>query len=127
MDVGNDALAQVKTDYEEYYSRQLTNAMNDVWARLHTALTRMSSQLSYKPDGAKETFKDTLVSNVLDMVELLDVCNVTGDSQMSALKDKLSDTMYGVTAEVLREDTPTRDNTKRAVDQIIAALPSLDM
>jgi hypothetical protein len=35
--------------------------------------------------------------------------------------------MYGVTAEVLREDTPTRDNTKRAVDQIIAALPSLDM
>ena len=127
VDVGNDALAQVKTDYEEYYSRQLGNAMNDVWTRLHTALTRMSSQLSYKADGTKEMFKDTLVGNVLDMVELLDVCNVTGDSQMSALKDKLSDTMYGVTAEVLREDTPTRDNTKRAVDQIIAALPSLDM
>lgn len=127
VDVGNDALAQVKTDYEEYYSRQLTGAMNDVWARLHDVLTRMSSQLSYKSDGKKEVFRDSLVSNVIDMVELLDVCNVTGDSQMAALKDKLSDAMYGVTADVLREDTFTRDDTKRTVDQIIASLPSLEV
>ena len=127
VDVGNDALAQVKTDYEEYYARQLTNAMNDVWTRLHAALIRMSSQLSYKADGKKETFKDSLVGNVLDMVELLDVCNVTGDSQMTALKDELSGAMYGVTAEVLREDTFTRDHTKRNIDQIIAKLPSLEV
>ena len=127
VDVGNEALAQVKTDYEEYYSRQLGNAMNDVWTRLHTALTRMSSQLSYKADGSTEKFKDTLVGNVLDMVELLDVCNVTGDSQMVALKNELANTMYGVTAEVLREDTFTRDDTKRNIDKIIAALPTLDM
>ena len=117
----------MKTDYEEYYSRQLGNAMNDVWTRLHTALTRMSSQLSYKADGSTEKFKDTLVGNVLDMVELLDVCNVTGDSQMVALKNELANTMYGVTAEVLREDTFTRDDTKRNIDKIIAALPTLDM
>lgn len=127
VDVGNDALAQVKTDYEEYYSRQLTNAMNDIWTRLHTALTNMSARLSYKSDGKKEIFKDSLVGNVMDMVELLDVCNVTGDSQMAALKDKLSGAMYGVTAEVLREDTFTRDHTKRNIDQIIATLPSLDV
>ena len=127
VDVGNDALAQVKTDYEEYYGRQITNAMNDVWARLHDVLTRMSSQLSYKSDGKKEVFRDSLVGNVIDMVELLDVCNVTGDSQMAALKAKLSDAMYGVTADVLREDTFTRDDTKRTVDQIIASLPSLEV
>jgi hypothetical protein len=87
----------------------------------------MSAQLSYKADGSTEKFKDTLVGNVSDMVELLSVCNITGDSQMTAMKDRLSDAMYGITPEVLREDTFTRDETKQNIDRIIAALPSLDV
>ena len=99
-----------------------------MWTRLHTALTNMSERLDYNDQpGDKKTFRDSLVSNVIDMVEVLDVCNVTGDSQMAALKDKLSSAMYGITAEVLREDNYTRTETKRAVDQIISALPSLEI
>ena len=127
LDINNEAMAEVRANYKDHYSRQLTNALNDVWTRLHTALTRMSSQLSYKADGKKEIFKDSLVGNVMDMVELLGVCNITGDSQMTALKDELSGAMYGVTADVLREDTFTRDHTKRNIDQIIAKLPSLEV
>ena len=43
------------------------------------------------------------------------------------MRDKLSDAMYGVTAEVLREDTHTRTETKRTVDQVISSLPSLEV
>jgi hypothetical protein len=127
VDIGNEAKVELEEHYRDYYTRQLGNAMNDVWTRLHTALTCMSERLTVGSDGKKPVFRDSLVGNVLDMVELLDVCNVTGDSQMTALKNKLSDVMYGVTAEALREDTHTRTETKRAVDQIIAALPSLDV
>ena len=128
IDVGNTAVAEIKQGYEEYYSANLTDALNEVWTRLHTALTNMSERLDYndQPED-KKTFRDSLVSNVIDMVEVLDVCNVTGDSQMAALKDKLSSAMYGITAEVLREDNYTRTETKRAVDQIISALPSLEI
>lgn len=127
VDIGNEAKAELEEHYRDYYTRQLGNAMNDVWSRLHTALTRMSERLAVNSDGKKQVFRDSLVGNVLDMVELLDVCNVTGDVQMTALKNKLSDAMYGVTADVLREDAHTRTETKRAVDQIISALPSLDV
>ena len=127
VDVGKDAVDEVKSSYSDYYNRQLTRAMDDVWTRLHDALTRMSERLAISSDGKKEIFRDSLVSNVVDMVELLDVCNVTGNVQMTTMRDKLSDAMYGVTAEILREDEHTRAETKRTVDQVIASLPSLDV
>ena len=67
------------------------------------------------------------MTNVIDIVELLDVCNVTGDSQMTALKMKLDEALRGVTPEALREDEYLRAETKRTVDDVIKSLPSLDV
>ena len=128
IDVGKDAVDEVKTSYDNYYARQLENAKNDVWTRLHMALSKMSERLDYSDTiGDKKIFRDSLVDNVVGMVGLLDICNVTGDSQMTALKNKLEETMYGISADVLRESTDTRVETKRAVDQIISELPSIEI
>ena len=126
VDVGNEALEQVKSHYEEYYSRQLNNAMNDVWQRTYKALSAMSDRLDYAGAETKKVFRDSLVDNVVEMIDLLDVCNVTGDSQMSALKDKLDNAMRGITPSALRDDDYLRAETKRTVDEALAALPSLD-
>jgi hypothetical protein len=87
----------------------------------------MSERLDYSGDDKKKIFRDTLVDNVIDMVELLNVCNVTGDSQMSAMALKLDDALRGVTPEGLRESESLRVETKRIVDDAIKSLPSLDM
>ncbi len=125
IDVGNEATEQIRTEYQSYYSRQLESAMNDVWHRAYEALSRMSERLDYT-DDSKKIFRDTLVSNVTDMVELLNVCNVTGDSQMSAMANKLDEALRGITPDALREDQMLRAETKRTVDDAIKALPSLD-
>lgn len=127
VDVGNEATAQITQHYKSYYTSQLESAMRDVWQRTYTALSKMSERLDYADDTHKKVFRDSLVSNVLDMVELLDVCNVTGDSQMAALRAKLDDTLRGVTPDALRDDVYLRAQTKRAVDAVIAQLPSLDV
>ena len=127
IDIGNEAMEQVRSHYEDYYSRQLTNAMNDVWQRTHKALTAMSERLDYADSDTKKVFRNSLVDNVLDMIELLDVCNVTGDSQMSALRNKLDNSMRGITPEALREDEYLRRETKQVVDDVIAQLPSIDL
>ncbi len=92
----------------------------------------MSERLDYSPlakseaDG-KKIFRDTLVTNVLDMVELLTVCNVTGDSQMESARMKLEDALRGVNADALREDAHLRSETKRTVDEVIKSLPSIGL
>ena len=75
----------------------------------------------------KKKFNDTLVSNVTDMIELLRVCNVSNDSQMSVMANNLEEVMSGITPDALREDDYLRAETKQAVDDAIKALPSLDI
>jgi hypothetical protein len=100
--------------------------MGDVWKRIHTALTNMSSKLT-DSNGKKQVFRDTLVSNALSMVDLLSTCNVTGDSQMEAMRLKLDGALRGITPEGLRDDEFLRAETKDKVDDILKSLPSLDM
>ena len=127
IDIGNEALAEVKQQYSEFYAKQYSTAMNDVWTRLHKALTSMSDRLDYSSKEDKKVFRDTLVSNVTDMIELLRVCNVTNSTQMSAMADSLEEAMSGVTPDALREDDYFRAETKAAVDAAIKSLPSLDI
>jgi len=127
IDIGNEALAEVKQQYSEFYAKQYSTAMNNVWTRLHNALSNMSDRLDYSSKEDKKVFRDTLVSNVTDMIELLRVCNVTESSQMTAMADSLEEAMSGVTPDALREDDYFRAETKAAVDAAIKSLPSLDI
>lgn len=127
LDVSNEAMNALADKYKNYYTTQLNNAMGDLWQRTHTALTKMSERLDYADGQTKKVFRDSLVDNVVEMVELLDTFNITGDTQMSAMKARLEDTLRGVTPDALREDGYLRAETKRAVDDIIKSLPSLDI
>ena len=126
VDIGNEASTQLKAEYDKFYSDQLSKAMGDVWKRMHTALANMSDKLT-DSNGKKQVFRDTLVSNALSMVDLLTTCNVTGDSQMEAMRQRLESTLRGVTPEGLRDDEFLRAETKSKVDDILKSLPSLDI
>jgi len=127
VDVGNDALREIRAEYSNFYTAQYNTAMNNMWTRLHKALSNMSERLDYSSKEDKKVFRDTLVGNVNDMIELLRVCNVTKSIQMSDMANKLEDAMSGVTADALREDVTFRAETKAAVDAVMKSLPSLDM
>ena len=127
VDIGNDALREVKEQYDAFYTKQYNTAMNDVWTRLHTTLTNMSERLDYGSKEDKKVFRDSLVGNVNDMIELLRVCNVTSSPQMAQMANRLEDAMSGVTPDGLREDDTFRAETKAAVDAAIKSLPSLDL
>ena len=127
VDVGNDALREIREEYSNFYTAQYNTAMNNMWTRLHKALANMSERLDYSSKEDKKVFRDTLVGNVNDMIELLRVCNVTQSIQMSDMANKLEEAMSGVTADALREDVTFRAETKAAVDAAIKSLPSLDI
>jgi hypothetical protein len=127
VDISNDALREVREQYADFYTKQYNTAMNDVWTRLHKTLTNMSDRLDYSSKEDKKVFRDSLVGNVNDMIELLRVCNVTGSTQMAQMADRLEAAMSGVTPDGLREDEAFRAETKAAVDAAIKSLPSLDI
>lgn len=142
VDIGNDQKDALREDYDKFYSDQFKAAMSTVWQRLQVPLANMSKRLgmetefvSTTDDNGITTIKEkrpvmhaSLVDNVLDMVDLLDMANVTNDPDMNAVHMRLSLALRGVTSTQLKNDDRLRKDTKKAADDVlakIAALPSL--
>lgn len=128
LDIGNEAADSMREQYEKFYGEQLNKAMADVWERAHDALSKMSERLDYASAETKKVFRDSLVTNVQDIVDLLGTMNVTGDPAMTEAHKRLAAAMQGITPDALREDVYLRAETKRQVDdvrKIIDNLPGL--
>ena len=116
VNINNEAREQLKLSYAQAYTDNLNYAYKDVWQRTHEALKNMSEKLTGEN---KQIFRDTLVSNVRDMVGLLDRFNITDDAQMKRAKVKIENALLGVTPDALREDDDFRLDTKQKVDQLL--------
>jgi hypothetical protein len=118
LDIGNEAAASMREQYEKFYGEQLTKAMSDVWERTHDALTKMSERLDYAGKEDRKVFRDSLVENVQEIVDLLGTMNVTNDPYMTDAHKRLDAAMQGITPDALREDAYLRAQTKREVDAV---------
>ena len=116
VNVGNEAQEMLKESYAEYYQANLEQAYADVWERTHEALKRMSDKLS---GDKKQIFRDTLVGNVQEMIDLLDKFNITGDPKMKQAKVKMESALSGITPDALREDDALRHDVKSKVDSLL--------
>lgn len=139
VDMGNEQAAILKTQYQEHYETQITKAMDDVFKRTRTYLERLHHSLdddniSMGKDGkpkSKRIFAGTF-DGVLDMIDMLKACNLTGDTQMEAIRTKLEDQFRGLgrmplSPEALREDKHLRAETKTVVEDVIKNLPTIDL
>ena len=125
VDIGNQAASEMREQYKQVLADRIGAVKQDLAERLLEPLQRMSKGLDYH-EGEKPTgFRDTLVSNVLSIVELMRTCNLNGDAHITGIQQQLKQTLTGVTPDGLRNDPNLRANTKRNVDSIIKNLPSL--
>jgi hypothetical protein len=116
VNVGNEALEYLKQSYEAFHTEQLNKAYADAWERTYEALKNMSTKLA---GDNKQIFRDTLVTNVRDMTDLLEKFNITDDENMRRASNKIKDALLGITPDALREDDYLRLDTKAKVDAIL--------
>jgi hypothetical protein len=133
LDMQAEALDVLATHYEKFYTEQTQRAVTATWTVAAEALTAMSDRLADPDEGGKsnkngsKVFRDSLVENMLDAIDKLEVFNLTGDPTMQTMQKRLRQLMDGVTPDALRDDRAYRLAIKREVDAAIAALPSLDI
>lgn len=116
VNVGNEAQEVLRQSYANYYQQNLEQAYADVWERTYEALKNMSTKLSGEH---KQIFRNTLVTNVTEMIDLLDKFNITGDARMKQAKERMKDALFGVTPDGLREDDDLRQEVKGKVDALL--------
>ena len=127
VDVGNAAAQELKEQYTKITNERIAEAMGEVWGKLLKPLKNMSERLDYDDEGKPRNghFKGTIVTNVLEIVEAMKACNLTGDSRMEQVRIDLRRALEGVTYDRLKSSETLRVVTKEKIDTIISTLPSL--
>ena len=129
IDINEQHKEELKAQYESFYQNKLSEAMQEAWGRLHECLSRMSEKLSnaesprMTKDGDEnytQIFRDSLITNAVELCELLTKLNVTNDTKLEHARKKLESAIAGVSAKELREDDHMRLDMKTQVDEILS-------
>jgi len=127
IDIGNEAMTQIKSQYESHYTQAIKTAMNDIWHKLHDNLTTLVRQLDVNEEGKGNRLYDSVFDRAIELTEMLGTCNVTGDSQMEAMRRQLEQALHGLNLDQIKNSPTLREDTRTKLTAAIAALPSLDM
>lgn len=118
VDIGNEGMQELIGKYESQFDLRVKTAMQDAWGRLHDCVSRMSERLDFG-EGDKKIFRDSLVENALELVDMLKCMNITNDPDLEKSRKQLEQALFGVSAQELRESADIRKDVKTQVDDIL--------
>ncbi len=111
----SEELDRIKADIESRVKEIQSKAMHDLWSRLYDAVSHMVERLH----DPKAIFRDTLVSNIVDLVNLLPALNVAEDPDLESMRSRVESILAGLKAEDLREDKALRQETAKDAESIL--------
>lgn len=116
VDVGADIRQEIESQYAKAYETRVQSAMADAWDRLHSTLEHMADRLS---GDEKKIFRDTLITNALDLTGLLTKLNVANDPNLEMARVKLEQSLVGVTPDEIRKNDAVRHDVLARVNEIM--------
>jgi len=120
IDINEEAKADILANCNSAYEERLNNAMREAWNRLHECLTRMSERLTDNADGSRKIFRDSLVENGVELVDMLKHLNITKDPSLELARKELGDAILHHDLDSLRENSQAREVVKLKVDTILS-------
>lgn len=130
IQASDEAIKELQAQADTIVNQRVADAMKEMWDRLHGQLTHMSEKLTdlVEPRVNKkgeeryaQVFRDSLVTNAIELCGLLTRLNVTNDPKLEQARVQLEKTITGVTADTLRDDDLKRAEVKSKVDEILKA------
>ena len=121
--LASDDTDRVKRDIENHIEEQLHDAVGDLYRRLAEAVERVSERLTEDDNGRPLVFRDTMISNIRNLVDVVPRLNIFGDQRLARLCEEVKDRIAGVEPDSLRPsrtfDPAARDRVKRDADALL--------
>ncbi|MEM9899371.1 MAG: hypothetical protein AAF742_08345 [Pseudomonadota bacterium] len=121
------AVKLIRADIEARLESASADAMKDLWNRVHLVLTNMRDKLrAYQPGSegmrTQGVFRDTLIGNMEQLIELLPKLNLLNDPQLEAIRVRMAEELSGLEANTLREDHVLRREASDTADSILKTM-----
>ncbi len=106
--------------------QQLKTSTQDIWRRLQEVIAKMVERLNaytVSKDGkVQNSFRDSLVTNISDMLELVPILNVVGDPDIDRFSARIKKELTQYDPEALRTDEKVRKDVARRAEEIMAKM-----
>ena len=121
--LASDDTDRVKRDIERHVEEQFHDAVGDLYRRLAEAVERVSERLNEDENGKPLVFRDTMISNIRDLVDVVPRLHIFGDDKLARLCEQVKDTIARVEPDSLRLsrtfDPVARAQVKRDADALM--------
>ncbi len=116
---------RVKRDIESQIEERLHDAVGDLYRRLGEAVERVSERLREDGDGKPLVFRDSMIGNIRELVEVVPRLNIFGDDELARLCGQVKEKIASVEPDALRPsksfDPAARARVKREADALAEA------
>lgn len=123
VDVGDTERALIQADIEARVNAAVEDAMTDLWKRVHDNVSRMAERLrGYHVDGEGKVhgaFRDSLVGNMRELVEVLPKLNFTGSNSLETMRQRLENELCQFEPKELRENETVREAIAENAEAIL--------
>jgi hypothetical protein len=117
---------RIRQEITDRASRAAETANREAWKRLHDTVLRFVETLpAFDPNAAgkdRGTFRDSLVTNAVELCDLLTRLNITNDPHLETMRKEVEKKLTGYTAKTLREDDRTRAAVTKDAQAILDAI-----
>lgn len=113
VSLGNEEKDRIKRQITASVEASLNVASRELWQRLYEAVSHMAERLSaYKTTelGVEHPFRDSIVTNMVKLVDLMPRLNITGDPELERLTSQVRASLL-VDPEQLRQSESIRADT----------------
>jgi len=121
VDIEKGEAERVKSQIEGSIQRRINDAMGDLWSRLSERLEHYRE----KTADEKAVFRDSLVTNLQDIVDLIPSLNLIDDPELERIADDIRSSIYGIDAKDLRKDGAVRKHAATEADRIMTEMEGL--
>ncbi len=104
---------KIKVDIEKQIETKLNVAVSSLYSRIGTAIRSCLERLEPKDDGSQKVFRDSLIGNLWELIEICPQLNLTQDPDLKKMLAGLKKTLRGIDADSLRTSSPGFVGDKR--------------
>lgn len=129
VDIGADEKAKIRAQIEEETNRAISDAVMHVLGRMKKCVDDMMGRLSsysVNDKGKPEhTFRDSVVGNMRELLDIIPKLNVTNDPRITEMAQRIGDSLLGNSPAELRDNYFVRSETISKADELSKALESM--
>ena len=120
--LASDDTERVKRGIEREIEERLHDAVGDLYRRLGEAVERVSERLQEDDQDKPLVFRDTMIQNVRDLVDVVPRLNIFGDDRLAQLCQEVKDRIAHAEPATLRPSPQFNPNVRSQVKRDADAL-----